>query len=68
MVIAAQLDGLLTRQQVARRLDCSGELVAYLWRTGKLEAVGTPYGRLAPREAVEQLKIEREQRRRDGRR
>jgi len=57
----AKLDGYLRPSEAARRLEVSVELVRVWMREGRLPHVQTPLGRLVPRDAVERLVVERQQ-------
>jgi excisionase family DNA binding protein len=49
----------LTSAEAGRVLGVTGERVRQLVRSGRLEAIATPLGRLIPLEAVEALARER---------
>jgi excisionase family DNA binding protein len=57
----AQLHDYLRPSEAARRLEVSVELVRVWMREGRLPHVRTPLGRLVPRDAVERLAAERQE-------
>ena len=63
----AKLDGYLRPSEAARRLEVSVEALRQWMRQGRLPHVRTPLGRLVPRDAVERLVAERQQKSKGGR-
>jgi excisionase family DNA binding protein len=63
----AELRDYLRPSEAARRLEVSVELVRSWMKEGRLPHVRTPLGRLVPRDAVERLAAEREQKSKGGR-
>lgn len=57
-----QMTGYLTPAEAARRLGLSVEMVRTWMRTGRIEHVRTPLGRLLPAAEVERLAAERQKR------
>jgi excisionase family DNA binding protein len=57
----AELRDYLRPSEAARRLEVSVELVRVWMRDGRLPHVRTPLGRLVPRDVVERLAAERQE-------
>jgi excisionase family DNA binding protein len=57
----AELRDYLRPSEAARRLEVSVELSGQWMREGRIPHVETPLGRLVPRDAVERLAAERQQ-------
>ena len=57
----AELRDYLRPSEAARRLEVSVELVRSWMREGRIPHVRTPLGRLVPRDVVEQLAAERQE-------
>ncbi len=62
-----ELRDYLRPSEAARRLEVSVELLRLWMREGRLPHVQTPLGRLVPRDAVERLAVERQQKSKGGR-
>ena len=62
-----ELRDYLRPSEAARRLEVSVELLRVWLRQGRLPHVQTPLGRLVPRDAVERLVVERQQKSKGGR-
>lgn len=58
--MSVAIENLLSRKQVATRLNLTGERISQLARAGRLDFVWTPVGRLYLRESVERLRAERD--------
>jgi excisionase family DNA binding protein len=63
----AKLDGYLRPSEAARRLEVSVEALRQWMREGRIPHIETPLGRLLPRDAVERLAAERQQKSKGGR-
>ena len=62
----AELHGYLRPSEAARRLEVSVELVRVWMKEGRLPHVRTPLGRLVPRDVVERLATERQEKKSKG--
>jgi len=63
----SELHGYLRPSEAARELRISVELLRVWMREGRLPHVRTPLGRLVPRDAVERLAAERQEKSKGGR-